>query len=121
MHNAARLVAADGSRRWCRRSSGKQGMLTSEAYDTNGFYDEMFDAARSPRPGCARVAAVLVSLPPTQLAELRARADRMFLRMGVTFNVYGDEAGTERIFPFDPVPRVIDGDTWAHIEAGLVQ
>ncbi|HSV05691.1 MAG TPA: circularly permuted type 2 ATP-grasp protein [Candidatus Binatus sp.] len=96
-------------------------MLISEAYDTNGFYDEMFGPGTAPRPGCGRVAADLVAQPPAHLAELRARADRMFLRMGVTFNVYGDEAGAERIFPFDPIPRVIDGETWAHIEAGLVQ
>jgi len=96
-------------------------MLNSEAYDANGFYDEMFGPGPAPRPGCGRVAADLVAQPPAHLAELRARADRMFLRMGVTFNVYGDEAGAERIFPFDPIPRVIDGETWAHIEAGLVQ
>ena len=96
-------------------------MLISAAYDANGFYDEMFGPGPEPRPGCGRVAADLVAQPPAHLAELRARADRMFLRMGVTFNVYGDEAGAERIFPFDPIPRVIDGETWAQIEAGLVQ
>ena len=37
----------------------------------------------------------------------------MFRRMGVTFNVYGAADGSERIFPFDPIPRVIDADTWA--------
>ncbi len=45
----------------------------------------------------------------------------MLLRMGVTFNVYGDEAGSERIFPFDPVPRIIDYETWQTLEAGLIQ
>jgi uncharacterized circularly permuted ATP-grasp superfamily protein len=93
----------------------------SEAYETNGFYDEMFGPGAVPRPGCARVATDLIGMPPAQVAELRARADRMFLRMGVTFNVYGDEAGAERIFPFDPIPRVIDADSWAHLEAGLIQ
>jgi hypothetical protein len=96
-------------------------MLISEAYETNGFYDEMFGPERSPRAGCGRVAGDLVAMPPAQLVELRARADRMFLRMGVTFNVYGDDAGAERIFPFDPIPRVIDAETWSHLEAGLVQ
>jgi uncharacterized circularly permuted ATP-grasp superfamily protein len=81
----------------------------------------MFGPGLVPRPGCTRVVEDLVAIPPAQLAELRTRADRMFLRMGVTFNVYGDEAGAERIFPFDPIPRVIDAATWAHLEAGLVQ
>jgi uncharacterized circularly permuted ATP-grasp superfamily protein len=96
-------------------------MLKPKAYETNGYYDEMFGPGLAPRPGCARVVADLTQMPPAQLAELRTRADRMFLRMGVTFNVYGDEAGAERIFPFDPIPRVIDAETWAALEAGLVQ
>ena len=41
--------------------------------------------------------------------------------MGVTFNVYGEQRGVERIFPFDPIPRVIDAQTWAELEAGLIQ
>ena len=49
------------------------------------------------------------------------RAHEMFLRMGVTFNVYGNEDGSERIFPFDPVPRIIPAEVWAGIEAGLIQ
>jgi uncharacterized circularly permuted ATP-grasp superfamily protein len=45
----------------------------------------------------------------------------MFRRMGVTFNVYGEQRGVERIFPFDPIPRVIDAETWTALEAGLIQ
>ena len=41
--------------------------------------------------------------------------------MGITFNVYGDTAGTERIFPFDLIPRIIAADEWDHIERGLKQ
>jgi len=103
------------------RSSNDQVMLDSAAYETNGYYDEMFAPGLVPRPGCTRVIADLVNLPGARLTELRTRADRMFLRMGVTFNVYGGEAGAERVFPFDPIPRVIDAETWVHIEAGLVQ
>ena len=54
--------------------------------------------------------------------ELKRRAmDVAFMRQGVTFNVYGDSQGTERIFPFDPVPRIIPAREWATIEAGLIQ
>ncbi len=84
-------------------------------------YDEMFEAGLSPRAASEPVASELLSAPPERINELRARADRMFLRMGVTFNVYGEDAGTERIFPFDIVPRVIDADTWKALEAGLAQ
>jgi uncharacterized circularly permuted ATP-grasp superfamily protein len=84
-------------------------------------YDEMFEEDLSARPACEPIVADLLSASPERINELRARADRMFLRMGVTFNVYGDDAGTERIFPFDVVPRVIDAETWRHLEAGLAQ
>ncbi len=94
----------------------------SDAYRiVSGLFDEMFDLERKPRPGCARVVADLLAREPQRLAELRSRADGMFLRMGVTFNVYGMEEGSEKIFPFDPIPRVIDAATWAHLEAGLTQ
>jgi uncharacterized circularly permuted ATP-grasp superfamily protein len=94
---------------------------TSAAEEPPQVFDEMLDPAGAPRPGCDRIVSDLLSLSPGRLADLRARADRMFLRMGVTFRVYGDEAGTERIFPFDPIPRVIDALTWEALEAGLVQ
>jgi len=99
-----------------------KAMPASHAYSVlGGLFDEMFDAERRPRPGCARVVADLLAREPQRLGELRARADGMFLRMGVTFNVYGLEEGSEKIFPFDPIPRVIDAATWAQLEAGLVQ
>jgi uncharacterized circularly permuted ATP-grasp superfamily protein len=53
--------------------------------------------------------------------ELCSRAEIMFRRMGVTFNVYGEQRGVERIFPFDPIPRVITAQEWAELEAGLIQ
>src|SRR5581483_9142557 len=84
-------------------------------------FDEMFDASLAPRRGCDRVVSDLLSLGLAELVEMRRRADAMFLRQGVTFNVYGSEEKTERIFPFDPIPRVIDAATWAELERGLVQ
>src|SRR5258708_40322924 len=63
----------------------------------------------------------MFSMRQTQFTEISAGADRMFRRMGVTFNVYGAADGSERIFPFDPIPRVIDATTWATLEAGLIQ
>jgi uncharacterized circularly permuted ATP-grasp superfamily protein len=98
------------------------GLPLLAAYEARAeAYDEMVDPERRSRPGYEHVVAELLAMSPQRLAELRARADRMFLSEGVTFNVYGDSAGAERIFPFDPIPRVIDARTWEQLEAGLIQ
>src|SRR5580704_7233194 len=92
------------------------------AYKTDAsVFDEMLDLSSQPRTGCAAVIEAMFSMPPAQFTEICARTDRMFRRMGVTFNVYGAADGSERIFPFDPIPRVIDAETWATLEAGLIQ
>ncbi|HLW72237.1 MAG TPA: circularly permuted type 2 ATP-grasp protein [Candidatus Binataceae bacterium] len=83
--------------------------------------DEMFEVGGRPRPECARVANYLLTLEAPRLAELGNHAHQMFQQMGVTFNHYGDADGAERIFPFDPVPRIIAASQWAQIEAGLIQ
>ena len=54
-------------------------------------------------------------------ASKREEADLIFRRVGITFNVYGDHAGTERLIPFDIIPRVLAADEWARLAAGLVQ
>jgi uncharacterized circularly permuted ATP-grasp superfamily protein len=89
--------------------------------NTPGPINEMFDAEGRPRPECARVIAYLLAMESRRLAELGKRAHRMFQTMGVTFNVYGDHEGGERIFPFDPIPRIISAEVWAGLEAGLIQ
>jgi uncharacterized circularly permuted ATP-grasp superfamily protein len=92
------------------------------AYKPDGsVFDEMLDTSSRARSGCEHVVDTMLSMPPAQFTEICARADRMFRRMGVTFNVYGSADGTERIFPFDPIPRVIDAATWSTLEAGLIQ
>jgi uncharacterized circularly permuted ATP-grasp superfamily protein len=83
--------------------------------------NEMFGADGHPRPECARVVNYLLAMESRKLTKLGDRAHEMFLRMGVTFNVYGNEDGSERIFPFDPVPRIIPTATWSVIESGLIQ
>ena len=83
--------------------------------------NEMFDAQGRPHPECARVMAYLLAMESKRLAELGDRAHQMFQTMGVTFNVYGDHEGGERIFPFDPIPRIISAQVWAGLEAGLIQ
>jgi uncharacterized circularly permuted ATP-grasp superfamily protein len=85
------------------------------------MFDEMFAAAGGPHPWCAPMALSLLEMNGAEFASLRAQAERMLLRMGVTFNVYGQTQGAERIFPFDPIPRIIDAETWHTLEAGLIQ
>jgi uncharacterized circularly permuted ATP-grasp superfamily protein len=84
-------------------------------------FNEMFDSQGRSRPECARVIAYLLALGSGRLAELGERAHRMFRTTGVTFNVYGDHEAGERIFPFDPIPRIISAAMWAELEAGLIQ
>ena len=87
----------------------------------SGMFDEMFAAGGGPHPWCAPVASSLLGMGGAEFASLRSQAERMLLRMGVTFNVYGQTEGVERIFPFDPIPRIIDAETWQTLEAGLIQ
>jgi len=90
-------------------------------YDTGGFYDEMFENDGSARP-CARLLFKRISsLNDGELRVYQQAAEQALFRMGITFNVYGDEAGTERIFPFDIIPRIVAADEWAVIDRGLRQ
>ena len=95
--------------------------LLNNPYDSGVFFDEMFATANSVRPHYRRLAGRLDTLPDTEFEERRAAVDLAFLRRGVTFTVYNDSQGTERIFPFDLIPRVIPATEWQRIEAGLIQ
>lgn len=91
------------------------------SYDPEGYYDEEFEAPGQPRPGCRLLMQKLASLSGGELYRRQKAAESALLNLGVTFNVYGNEAGDERIFPFDVVPRVIQAPEWARIEQGLMQ
>ncbi|HXC40337.1 MAG TPA: circularly permuted type 2 ATP-grasp protein [Burkholderiales bacterium] len=66
-------------------------------------------------------AAWLDSMPPEHLVQKRNEAETMFHRLGITFAVYGEEAGAERLIPFDIIPRIIPADHWQILEKGLAQ
>jgi len=91
------------------------------AYDTQGFYDEMFDREGRPRPHARLLLETVEALSDGQLIRHKHAAERLLLQMGITFNVYGDSAVAERIFPFDLIPRIVPADEWATIERGLQQ
>jgi uncharacterized circularly permuted ATP-grasp superfamily protein len=90
-------------------------------YDTGGFFDEMFGANAEPRPAARALSHFIDALPDGELQRRQQSAERVLLHMGITFNVYGDSAGTERIFPFDLVPRIVAAAEWTVIERGLKQ
>lgn len=94
---------------------------TFEDYSTEGFYDEIFDSQGQPRPGARLLVEKINELPPGELKQRQQSIERALLRMGITFAVYGDEQGTEKIFPFDIVPRIVEAAEWKRIEAGLKQ
>jgi uncharacterized circularly permuted ATP-grasp superfamily protein len=91
------------------------------SYDAASFFDEMFDVERRPRPGCGLLARTLAALPDGDAARRQRAAERAMLHMGITFNVYGHDAGTEKILPFDLVPRVVPASEWSVIARGLAQ
>jgi uncharacterized circularly permuted ATP-grasp superfamily protein len=92
-----------------------------EAYDTGGYYDEMFEARGRPRAGYELLTKKLESMAEQDILRRQLAAERALLDMGITFNVYGSEHGTEKIFPFDIVPRVVEAAEWTTIERGLKQ
>jgi uncharacterized circularly permuted ATP-grasp superfamily protein len=96
-------------------------MALFEGYDPGGFYDEMFGADGAVRDHCAPLLKRLSSIEQKDFLARKASSELYFLRQGITFNVYHDDRGTERIFPFDPVPRVMAATEWEHLEAGLSQ
>ena len=90
-------------------------------YDTDGFYDEMFDPSGQPRPEAKLLLETIGSLGEGQLQRCQQAAERILVQLGITFNVYGDSAGTERPFPFDLVPRIVRAEEWNWLERGLKQ
>src|SRR5271157_3133076 len=92
-----------------------------KSYQMNGFYDEVFDADCKARAEARLLLETIESLEEGELLRCQRAAETLLLQMGITFNVYGDSAGTERIFPFDLIPRIVTAHEWAWVERGLKQ
>ncbi len=92
-----------------------------EGYSLDGFYDEMFNEHLQPRPAADLLKQRIESLEWEEILRRQKAAEQALLRAGITFNVYGAEGGTERIFPFDLVPRIISVAEWDRLERGLKQ
>jgi uncharacterized circularly permuted ATP-grasp superfamily protein len=84
-------------------------------------FNEMYLPDGKVREHFAPLAEWLATMPPERVAEKRREADLLFHRMGITFAIYGDEQGAERLIPFDTIPRIIPRTEWEMLERGLKQ
>jgi uncharacterized circularly permuted ATP-grasp superfamily protein len=84
-------------------------------------YDEFADADGVPRPHYAALAATLAAISSTDFRHRVTTVNTVLLQRGVTFTVYADARGTERILPFDLIPRIIAAADWARITRGVAQ
>ncbi len=88
---------------------------------TKVVFDEMYSAGNEPRVHYKAVFDRINEMPHEQLLQRQQAADKSFLHQGITFTVYGREEGTEKIFPYDLIPRIITNTEWDTIESGLKQ
>lgn len=97
------------------------GPGTFAHYTFDNAYDEMFEGPLAPRSHYRPLYQRLIELPFEELQRRQLAAENDFLNQGITFTVYGHEQGTERIIPYDLLPRIITAREWHTIEAGLKQ
>jgi len=90
-------------------------------YSSESFFDEMVTTESIVRNHYQRFVDRFGMVDMEEFEAKRRAVDLAFLRQGITFNVYGDSQGTERIFPFDLIPRIIPAAEWEHLERGLEQ
>ena len=90
-------------------------------YKINGGFDEMLDVKNGVRSHYRKFHKLFNGVKPSEFDAKRQTVDTAFLRQGITFNVYGDAQGAEKIFPFDLLPRIIPATEWEFLERGLAQ
>ncbi len=88
-------------------------------------FDEMHDGQQATRAHYQAYATWLSTQSESSMRDRIAEAEMVFRRVGITFAVYGekdeDGSGTERLIPFDLIPRIIPAHEWATLERGLAQ
>lgn len=103
------------------RELSPAGASLLDDYAVGRAFDEAFHQDGTVRPHYERLLAALEGYGEAEFGRRLALIELVFRTQGITFTVYGDERGTERTFPFDPVPRLIPADEWSGLEAGLRQ
>jgi uncharacterized circularly permuted ATP-grasp superfamily protein len=96
-------------------------MKRFRTYQHQGLYDEMFDQNLVVRSPYAMFLEKLSGIPAKKLRQLQSATDRAQMLMGMTFNVYGDDQGMERILKLDIIPRIVSASDWEILERGLHQ
>ncbi|WP_461102983.1 circularly permuted type 2 ATP-grasp protein [Spirosoma koreense] len=92
-----------------------------EGYQTDNFFDEMFADGTQVRAGYSPFRQRVEQLTREELVGRQHAVERALMSMGITFNVYSEGEGTERIMPIDIIPRVIESAEWNRLELGLIQ
>jgi uncharacterized circularly permuted ATP-grasp superfamily protein len=90
-------------------------------YDTGQWFDELFENGSLPRAEARQLIETIEALEEGELERLQESAQAAMVNLGITFNVYSDGAGVERVLPFDILPRVVKASEWETIEKGLRQ
>lgn len=95
--------------------------ISWKKYSSGKLYDELITPSGRARPGAAKVIKYLHTLKDNELTERREAAELAMRVMGITFTVYSEEGGIDRVWPFDIIPRIITAREWSRVEAGLKQ
>ncbi|WP_308602926.1 circularly permuted type 2 ATP-grasp protein [uncultured Fibrobacter sp.] len=90
-------------------------------YNTEGFFDELFFADGTPRVSAEPLVSRIQELPEGELARRQIAAESAFFANGITFAVYGNKAGKDKIIPFDVIPRIVSAADWKLLDKGLRQ
>lgn len=95
--------------------------MNFDNYDTQGFYDELFASNHQPHAMAQPLVDQINNLTPKELRRRQKAAEHALHQQGITFSVYGNKKGTEKIFPFDILPRIVPAHEWETLEKGLKQ
>jgi uncharacterized circularly permuted ATP-grasp superfamily protein len=95
--------------------------LNFDKYDTRGYFDEMFGQDQTIKSYYQIVKDHIQKIGINELLLLQKSTERVQLSLGMTFNVYSDKQGVEKILPLDIMPRIIPGQEWDYLDKGLKQ
>ena len=95
--------------------------MNFDSYNPENFYDEFFEKPGQPRAEVKKLIDRINSFPKEELTNRQKAAEAAFMQMGITFGVYEDQKGLEKIFPFDIIPRIINARDWDMIDRGVKQ
>jgi len=90
-------------------------------YDPGRFFDELFASQNTPRQASKLLFDYLKTLDSDEIYKRKMTSESAIVEQGITFTIYSDGQNIDRAWPFDIIPRIIDGNEWAHAERGLKQ